>query len=149
MKTPQKHPYTVSNVISHADNRNVLLMPGIFNETLQLLVDAQQYFELFGEQDQGKVTPQNRIIYSCEMSRITLRLSSVMAWLMVRKAVFSGKISDGAATEQFRLDCQDICLFRNPEAQKALPPFMYYLLERSLELYERICRLQDVSARTH
>lgn len=135
-------------LITSSENRNVLMMPGVFNETMQLLLDAHEYFELFGEDDQDNIAESDRSIYSCEMSRITLRLSSVMAWLLVRKAVFSGKITDIEATEKFRMECHDICVFENAEAIDVLPPFMQYLLERTLELYQRVCRLDAMVQET-
>jgi len=141
MKMHTHHSRFPGALIASSENRNVLMMPSVFNETMQLLLDAHEYFEMFGEDDQSRIQGEERSIYSCEMSRITLRLSSVMAWLLVRTAVFSGKITDIEATEKFRMECHDICIFENADAIDVVPPFMHYLLERTLELYERVCRL--------
>lgn len=133
---------------SHASSEmdgNVLLMPGIFNDTLRLLLEAHEYFHHYGQEDQQNITGRERTIYSCEMSRITMRLSSVMAWLMVRKAVFAGKIPPEDAVQKYRLDSRDVCLFHNAEAESILPTYMSYLLEESLELYSRISRLEDMA----
>lgn len=127
------------------DDRNVFFLPGIFNETLALLTDAHEYFHLFGEEDNARYAAvQERSLYSCEMSRITLRLSAVLAWLMVRRAVFAGRIADSEARQKFHLDWDDACLRDNPGAREALPSYMCALLERSLDLYQRIHRLDTL-----
>jgi hypothetical protein len=131
-----------------ADVTTVFFLPGIFNETLQLLLDAHEYFSIFGGEDQNRYNGDSKTVYSCEMSRITLRLSSVMAWLMVRRAVFAGKILPQDAAEKFRLDCEEVCLDTNPQADGMLPSYMCHLLSRTLELYQRVHRLQGMIATT-
>jgi regulator of CtrA degradation len=120
---------------------NVLFMPGVFNETMQLLTDAHEYFYLFGDDDQTRISPDLKTLYSCEMSRITLRLSSIMAWLMVQRAVFSGKIRQTEAASRYGLDFKDVCMVDNHMLHGVLPSYVCFLLDRSHELYERVLRL--------
>lgn len=124
-------------------------MPTVFNETMQLLTDAHEYFHLFGEKDQADVSADIKTLYSCEMSRITLRLSSIMAWLMVQRAVFSGKIPTEEAVARYGLDFKDICLVDNRVLHGVLPSYVCFLLDRTLELYERVMRLDDQMKRVH
>ncbi len=124
---------------------NIVFLPSIYNETLRLLLEAYEYFSIYGAEDQDRVTGEVKALYSCEMSRITIRLSSIMAWLMVRKAVFAGKVSAKEAQEIYKLDSQDICLSKNNDAETLLPSFMTYLLDASLLLYERVMRLDKMS----
>ena len=130
---------THSSVIAQ---ENVFFLPGIFNETMQLLVDAHEYFEHSGRDDQSRIEPGFRTLYSCEMSRITLRLSSIMAWIMVQRAIFSGKIP-GDAAGSYALDFADVCTVDNRMLHGILPSYVCYLLDRSRELYERVLRLDD------
>lgn len=120
---------------------NVVFMPGIFNETMQLLTDAHEYFFLFGDDDQQRIAPDLKTLYSCEMSRITLRLSSIMAWIMVQRAVFSRKLEADEAANRYGLDFKDVCMVDNRMLHGVLPSYVCYLLDRSLELYERVHRL--------
>lgn len=120
---------------------NVLFLPGLYNDTVHLLLEAHEYFQLNGPRDQERITPPLKLVYSCEMSRITMRLSSVMAWLMVQKAVLAGKITPEESTTQYPLDSTDTCLYRNEEATGILPSYMSYLLDESHALYERVHRL--------
>ncbi len=122
---------------------NVLFMPTVFNETMQLLKDAHEYFQLFGDDDQSRIEADLKTLYSCEMSRITLRLSSIMAWLMVQRAVFTGKIEANEAATRYGLDFKDICLVDNRVLHGVLPSYVCFLLDRTLELYERVSRLDD------
>lgn len=133
----QKGVYTTSQA------PNVLFMPGVFNETMQLLSDAHEYFYRFGDDDQSRIDPNLRTLYSCEMSRITLRLSSIMAWIMAQRAVFTGKIPLEEAAGRYGLDFQDVCRVDNRMLHGVLPSYVCYLLDRSLELYERVLRLDD------
>lgn len=129
------------SIYTDSKTPNVVFMPGVFNEAMQLLTDAHEYFSLFGEDDQSRLEAHLRSIYSCEMSRITLRLSSIMTWIMVQRAVFSGKILVEEAVKHYGLDFQESCLVDNRVLHGILPAYVCFLLDRSLELYERVCRL--------
>jgi len=123
----------------------LLFLPSVFNETLDLLFDAHNYFQARGAEEQALISPRYRPVYAHEMSRITMRLTSIMAWVMVRKAVSAGKIDDELAGEKYRLDAADICLGGNPEATEELPYYIGYLSQRSRELYERVWRLDEMA----
>jgi regulator of CtrA degradation len=127
---------------------HVIFMTGVFNETMQLLAEAHEYFHMFGKDDQERIEENLRTLYSCEMSRITLRLSSVMAWLMVQRAVFSGKIPSEEAG-RYGLDFQDICRVDNRVLHGVLPSYVCFLLDRTLELYERVLRLDGQIKKVH
>ena len=123
---------------------NVLFMPGIFNETMELLADAREYFYMFGEEDQEALDEQQlRTMYTSEMSRITLRLSSIMAWIIAQRAVVAGKIPAEDAARRHGLDFQDVCLVDNHMLHGVMPPYVCTLLDRTLELYERVHRLDE------
>ena len=136
-------------IVSDKSAPNVLFRPGVYNETMQLLTDAHEYFNLFGEDDQKRISPDLKSLYSCEMSRITLRLSSIMAWIMVQRAVFSGKIVPEDAAARYGLDFKDACLVDNRMLHGILPSYVCYLLDRSLELYERVYRLDGQVKNIH
>jgi regulator of CtrA degradation len=127
---------------------NVVFMSGVFEETMQLLAEAHDYFHQFGKDDQERIDESLRSLYSCEMSRITLRLSSIMAWIMAQRAVFSGKIPSEDA-HRYGLDFQDICRVDNRVLHGVLPSYVCFLLDRSLELYERVLRLDNQVKQLH
>lgn len=126
-----------------APENQLLFLPGVFNETLSLLFDAHHYFQSRGAEEQARIDPTKRVHYASEMSRVTLRLTSVMAWLMVRRAVYAGRIEETDACDQYRLDGRDTCMTDHAEIIAAMPHYLAYLSERSLNLYERIQRLDE------
>jgi regulator of CtrA degradation len=134
---------------THRGPQTVVFMPSVFNETMTLLNDAHEYFFLFGEDDQSRIETDLRALYTCEMSRITLRLSSIMSWIMVQRAVCAGKIEAEDAAQRYGLDFQHICLVDNRVLHGVLPSYVCYLLDRSLELYERVLRLDDQFKQIH
>lgn len=127
---------------------NVVFMSGVFDETMTLLAEAHEYFHLHGKDDQEHIESNLRSLYACEMSRITLRLSSIMAWLMVQRAVFNGKIPADEA-QRYGLDFQDICRVDNRMLHGVLPSYVCFLLDRSFELYERVLRLDGQIRNVH
>lgn len=120
----------------------LLFLPGVFNETMSLMHDAHQYFNTRGREEQESIEPDNRTVYAKEMSRVTLRLTSVMAWLMARRAIHAGRIAEGKI-DDFQLGEQDFCLTHQTELLENMPYYLNYLSDRSLKLYERIKRLDD------
>lgn len=128
------------------EQTRLMFLSGMFDETVRLLLDAQNYFSVYGPDDQQKATPVEKLVYTSEMSRITLRLSSVMAWLLARRAEYSGEITREQAVNQFRLAFTDVCLQELPEMQYVLPQAMCDLLGKSLELYRRASRLDNLIA---
>ncbi len=132
--------------IPSSKDATVVILPGIYEETLFLLAEAHDYFYQYGEEDQQQMDARVRSLYASEMSRITVRLSCVMAWLLARKAVFLGKLTQEEATAHYRLDCRDISLGQNIEAESLLPDSMTELLDKSFELYQRVARLDDAAA---
>lgn len=132
--------------ISHLQtSQPVLFMPAVFNETLGLLFDAHHYFENYGEEEQLRLPQEFRTAYAGEMSRITMRLTSIMAWVMVRKAVYTGKLDSDTAAEKYRLDAQDICREEVPESVANLPFYIGEIAQRSRDLYERVWRLDHMA----
>ncbi len=134
-------------VAQHASSDSQLLfLPGVFNETLSLLFDAHQYFQSRGIEDQASiVAPDMQLQYSNEMTRVTMRLTAVMAWLMVRRAVYAGRIDEDKANDEYRLDGTEICLSHHPEVLAEMPYYLNHLSDRSLGLYERIHRLDTMA----
>lgn len=130
-------------------NNQLLFLPGVFNETLALLFDAHHYFQSRGSEEQATLTPRERPVYASEMTRVTMRLTSVMAWIMVRRAINAGRIEQEQAAQDYRLDGSEICLESATEALADMPYYLNYLSDRSRELYERVWRLDQLAYGHH
>lgn len=127
------------------EQQQLLFLPSVFNETLDLLFDAHNYFQSRGVEEQSMIPAQYRPLFSHEMSRITNRLTSIMAWVMVRKAVCAGRIEEGMASENYRLDEEATPIEGTDEFVETLPYYIGYLSERTKELYERVERLDTMA----
>lgn len=118
--------------------------PGVFNETLGLLFEAHNYFQEHSTEEQALLNSHMRLRYASEMTRVTMRLTSIMAWVMVRKAVFAGRISEEVAATQYRLEARNECMAHDSDGLDTLPYYIAYLAERSHMLYERVARLEEM-----
>lgn len=126
------------------ESAKCVFYPGVFNETLGLLFEAHTYFQERSAEEQAVLDGRTRLRYASEMTRVTMRLTSVMAWIMVRKAVFAGRISEEEAMRQYRLEAKDECLQFDAGTLEQLPYYIGYLSERSYTLYERVSRLETM-----
>lgn len=124
---------------------NLIFMPGLFHEVMDIILESYEYFEAQDAVDHGKIPPFLQTIYSSEMSRITMRLTSVMAWLMARKAVSTGQLSSDEAQREYRLEGDEYCLHHDHNVSNILPYYMNDLLMRSHAVYLRVWRLDQQS----
>lgn len=126
----------------HTEASNCVFYPGVFNETLGLLFEAHSYFQENSAEEQALMPAHSRLFYASEMSRVTMRLTSIMAWLMVQKAVHAGRISEKEAIERYKLEAKEECLEHNPFYIEQLPYYIGYLSDRSHSLFSRVARLE-------
>lgn len=134
----QSHSASVHN------DGNVFFIPSLFNDTLRLLFEAHNYFDYEGYDDQNELPEELQMVFANEMSRVTMRLTSIMAWLMIRKANHEGNLDKSEDVNNYRLEARDICLVENKAHHTILAPFMVDLLNETYDLYLRVMRLDDL-----
>lgn len=109
---------------------------------MALTREARDYLTFQEKADLAELDPVSRMVASCESMRVTARLTQVVAWLLVQRAVHAGEISrEQAKQPQYRLSGREVCAESEPVAEAALPDRLNDLLQRSLSLYERVSRL--------
>ncbi len=117
-----------------------------YRETMTLLVEARDYMRFREPVDRHALPDDQRLTVNCEALRLTSRLTHVMAWLLVQKAVHAGEMSpEEAAAEDHRLAGQTVCRDR-AQGDVALPARLQQLLDRSYQLYARVERLDAMTA---
>lgn len=129
----------------------VTYLRSTFEEALALTRESRDYIAYQLPRDREPLEPAAQIAASCEAMRITARLTQVMSWLLVQRAVEAGEIApEVAAAPDNRLSGQDVCdppevgaLARTEAQLQALPPRLDELLARSLALYQRVARLDS------
>lgn len=117
-----------------------------YDEALDLIVEARNY--MVHSRPAGRRSPRlsgDNLRLSCEALRVTSRLTQVMAWLMLQRAVQDGEISpQEACDERNRLSGQSVCLDEGAVEDTEIPAGLRSLLNRSLSLYKRISRLEEM-----
>lgn len=117
---------------------------GTYDEAMALMVEARNYMSYVEQRERRKVEAAAGLRMSCEAMRVTSRLTQVMAWLLMQRAVHEGEVSpDDALAEPNRLSGLDVCLDDSFADDQTLPGGLRSLLNRSLSLYQRIARLED------
>lgn len=120
-----------------------------YDETLDLIVETRNYMVHLRPAARAArefgANPGETLRLSCEALRVTSRLTQVMAWLMLQRAVHEGEISAyEACAEQNRLSGQSVCLDDSMGEDHEIPVGLRSLLNRSLRLYQRISRLEEM-----
>ena len=124
-----------------------VFLNGTYEETLRLLREARDYLAYREPLDRQRLTPFERLVVNCEALRLTSRLTQVMAWVLMQKAVHAGEVSAAeAAAEHHRLAGQAVCRSRELRQARAVPPALGRLLDRSYDLYSRVERLDAMVA---
>ncbi len=119
-----------------------------FDEAYDLLIDVRGYIELDEAADRAARPPLEALELSRETMRLTTRLTHIMAWLLVQKAVFADEIQRAAAARApYRLGGQSVCLDESWEGIPHCPPRLAKLLDRTRRLYVRVDRLDAMAAK--
>ena len=114
-----------------------------YDETMDLMVEARNYLVHSERAERNRQDSLVGLRISCEAMRVTSRLTQVMAWLMMQRAVQEGEItSDQALAENNRLSAGDVCLDVSHGEDMQIPVGLRSLLSRSFRLYLRVSRIE-------
>ncbi|WP_085901211.1 DUF1465 family protein [Kiloniella majae] len=121
----------------------VTYLDSTYQEALSLTKEARDYLADRTRNRHPWLKPEDRLQICCESMRLTTRLTQVMAWLLVQRAVLDGEISmDDARNPDNRISGRNVC-----EPPDELPdgadPRMADLMGRSHQLYMRVTRLDS------
>lgn len=119
------------------------LIDPLYAEALGLADEARGYFSQAGQDDRLDLEPMERVLFSCESLKVTTRLMHVISWLMVGKAVAAGEMTpEEASVPERRLGfVEESNEVREPRLTQ-LPSQARALVRRSVDLYERVSRIE-------
>lgn len=118
-----------------------------FEEALELLEEIRSYILYEERADRMDLPPAARVRQSLEATRMTARLTNVMAWLLLQKAAAAGEVDDAErAKDENRLGGREACMDDDASDDEALPERMRDLLAKSQRMYVRVARLDDMMA---
>ncbi|KKJ76272.1 hypothetical protein WH95_13700 [Kiloniella litopenaei] len=121
----------------------VTYLDSTYQEALSLTKEARDYLANRASNRHPWLKPEDRLQICCESMRLTTRLTQVVAWLLMQRAVLNGEVSlDEARKPDNRISGQGVC-----EPSDKLPdgadPRMVDLMGRSHQLYMRVARLDS------
>ncbi|WP_120498738.1 DUF1465 family protein [Kiloniella sp. EL199] len=121
----------------------VTYLDSTYQEALSLTKEARDYLADRARHRHLWLKPEDRLQICCESMRLTARLTQVMAWLLVQRAVLDGEISmDEARNPDNRISGQNVCEILD-ELPDGADPRMADLMGRSHQLYTRVVRLDS------
>lgn len=124
---------------------NRKLVDALYVEAMLLADEARSYFDLNGRDERDALPPLHRVGFSCESLRVTTRLMHVIAWLLTRRAVDAGEISEmQASAPERRLGRSQ---GHDPETVAALPETARQIIDATSDLYARVARMDREMAR--
>jgi regulator of CtrA degradation len=115
---------------------------------MTLMVEARNYLAYSERRERERVGGMAGLRMSCEAMRVTSRLTQVMAWLMMQRAVHEGEVNvEDSLREECRLSGADVCLDETFSGDETLPNPLRSLMDRSYRLYVRVARLEEMMVR--
>ncbi len=120
-----------------------MLYDRTYHETLALLTKSEQFLKLYSSQRNADEDQVQDLRINCEMTRVTSRLTQIMAWLLAQKAALNGEITmDEANSERFRIKDDPFCLANSINGQESEYPLpVRELLIDSLILFRRVLNI--------
>ncbi len=114
----------------------------LFAEGMQLVEEAAAYLDGPGRLESRPLSKSLGQAYSAESMRLTTRLMQIASWLLIRRAVSNGEMTQSEATAErikVRVSAQDIV--SSPTDFARLPERLQLLTHHSLRLQSRILHL--------
>ena len=124
------------------------LIDRTYDETLALLEEARNY-TLFDRREDVRDRDRTEIMrITGEQLRLTARLSGVMAWLMVQKAVAAGEMTAAQAKAgPCHLSDHEVCMADGRAKDMDWPLRLSGMLNRSRDLYGRVAKMDRMATR--
>jgi regulator of CtrA degradation len=138
--------HTHAMIIALQEGISRRLVDSLYVEAMLLADEARGYFDAAGRADRDVLPPVLRVGFSCESLRVTTRLMHVIAWLLARRALASGEITEEqASAPERRLGHVPES---DPDAVEALPRPAQQIIVATEDLYARVLRLDSGIRRT-
>ena len=114
----------------------------VFKEGMALVERTASYLEGPGRAEAKRLSAPANVLYASESMRLTTRLLDLASWLLIRRALKEGEISETEAQKK----CSSVSLHgpakpSHVHGYDTLPQDMRDLIGQSYALYDRIVRL--------
>jgi regulator of CtrA degradation len=129
-------------------SNTVSLVDRLYDDAYSLLIEARNYIAYVLPMAREGLSVEARLQTTYHSTRLTTRLLEIMSWLMAQRAVQRGEMSlRDARAQGFIISNDATCQFQDEEMSESLPSGLRMLLERSNALYNRLHRLDALTAK--
>lgn len=116
----------------------------VFVDGMALVEETASYLDGPGRKLSSSLPREASLTYAAWSMELTTRLMQAASWLVMQKAVRDGDMhSDDAMQGKYRISREDPALDASAQRGRGLPDVFLDLVERSENLFERICRLDQ------
>jgi regulator of CtrA degradation len=114
----------------------------VFKEGMALVERTAAYLEGTGRAEAKRLKPPINILYATESMRLTTRLLDLASWLLIRRAIKEGEMSEAEAQKKRKnVSLQGTARASHVQGLATLPTGLQELISESYALNERILRL--------
>ncbi|MBA4130312.1 MAG: DUF1465 domain-containing protein [Hyphomicrobium sp.] len=114
----------------------------VFKEGMALVERTAGYLDGEGRKASKALTGQATVLYTTESMRLTTRLLDLASWLLIRRALKDGEISEAEAQKKrARVKLQSLGRPSHIRGFTDLPEGLQKLIEESFALHDRIVQL--------
>ena len=112
----------------------------------ELLEETHHYIKWQAPLDVAPMSRDDVFKVSCEAMRVTVRITQILGWLMLQKAVLEGELSrEDVLSDKPNILQGKPCLESSSETDPLLPLRLRELLKKSRSLYLQTMRLEESS----
>ena len=114
----------------------------VFKEGMALVERAASYLEGPGRTEAKRLAPPANVLYAAESMRLTTRLLDLASWLLIRRAIKEGEMSEAEAEKKRdRVKLASPARPAHVQGFAQLPEGLQGLVAESYALHDRIVRL--------
>jgi regulator of CtrA degradation len=114
----------------------------VFKEGMALVERTAAYLDGDGRKASKSLTGQATVLYTTESMRLTTRLLDLASWLLIRRALKDGEITEAEAQmKRTRVKLQSLGRPSHIRGFADLPDGLQKLIEESFALHDRIVQL--------
>jgi regulator of CtrA degradation len=114
----------------------------VFKEGMALVERTAAYLDGDGRKAARALTGQATVLYTTESMRLTTRLLDLASWLLIRRALKDGEITEAEAQKKrARVKLQSLGRPSHIRGFSDLPEGLRTLIEESFALHDRIVQL--------
>lgn len=116
----------------------------VFVDGMALVEETAAYLDGPGRKLTDTLPREASLTYAAWSMELTTRLMQAASWLVMQKAVRDGDMAREDATKpKYRISRDEPALDASAQRGRGLPDVFLDLVERSENLFERICRLDS------